>query len=248
LHYLIQGEHIGSWGDHLRAGDVPGPLGPVDPAPVADPTPPPKLRAPTDDWKAFARADVPFADFAPGSQVVDLGCGEGNQLAALEAARCVSTGFDVDVVVLGRARGRGLRVVAGAAEAMPLRTAAVDGVVCKVMLPYTDEARVVAEIGRILQQRGKAILCSHGAGYYVRYLVEGPSWPRRAYAVRALLNTWLYSLTGWRLPGFLGDTLYQSRLRLARYYKGAQLVLRHDYPARRFLGLPVFIYQVVMKQ
>jgi SAM-dependent methyltransferase len=215
---------------------------------MVDPTPLPKLRSPADDWKTFVRVDVPFADFAQGSRVVDLGCGEGNQLAALEAAQCVATGFDVDAAVLARARERGLRVVAGAAEAMPLRTAAVDGVVCKVMLPYTDEERAVAEIGRILQRRGKAILCAHGAGYYVRYLVEGPSWARRAYAVRALLNTWLYSVTGWRLPGFLGDTLYQSRPRLARYHKAAGLVVRHDYPARQFLGLPVFIYQVVMKQ
>jgi SAM-dependent methyltransferase len=215
---------------------------------MADPTSHPKGRTPVDDWNAFTRVDVLFADFAPGSRVVDLGCGKGNQLAALKAAQCLATGFDVDVTALARAREQGLRVVAGAAEVVPLRTACVDGVVCKVMLPYTDEARVVAEIGRILRQGGKAILCTHGAGYYVRYLVDGPSWPRRAYAVRALINTWLYALTGWRFPGFLGDTLYQSRPRLIRYCKAAGLVIRHDYPSPRFLSLPVFIYQVVIKQ
>jgi hypothetical protein len=80
---------------------------------------------------------------------------------------------------------RGLR-----AEAVSLRTGCADGVVCKVMLLCADESRAVAEkIGKLLRLMCKAVLCSHRAGYCVRYLVEGPSRPRRTYVARALVNT-----------------------------------------------------------
>jgi hypothetical protein len=66
------------------------------------------------------------------------------------------------------------------------------------------------------------------------------------YLVRSLV-TWLYVLFGVRLPGFLGDTLYQSRPRLRGYNRRAGLRLIEDTPARTFLGLPVFLYQTVKR-
>jgi len=123
----------------------------------------------------------------------------------------------------------------------------MDGVVCKVVMPYTDEARVMGEMGRVLKPGGRAIVCYHGAGYYLRYLLEGPSWKRRLYGLRTLVNTWAYALTGRRLPGLAGDTLYQSRRRLARYYRAGGIVLVADSPARDYLTYPVFVYHLVVR-
>ena len=133
------------------------------------------------------------------------------------------------------------------AEEIPLESAAVDGVVCNVVLPYTDERRTIREIGRILKDAGVGVCCYHGIGYYLRYMLAGTSWKFRFYGLRALVNTWLYAVTGMRLPGFLGDTLYQSRRRLTRYYRESHLRLRQTHRSRTFLGCPVFIYHTIQK-
>lgn len=49
---------------------------------------------------------------------------------------------------------------------------------------------------------------------------------------------------GKHFPGFLGYTLYQSRRRLLRYYKAANLELVRDFPSSKYLGYPVFIYDL----
>jgi len=181
---------------------------------------------------------------------LDIGCGEGNQLLQLKAGGCVATGIDVSIASLRLCRQRGLRVVQARAEELPIRTEVVDGVVCKVTLPYTAEVSAVTEIARVLKAGGKVYLCSHAAGYYyyyVRYMAFSPSVRRLFYSLRTLVNTWFYVATRRRLPGFLGDTIYQSRRRLYRYYRNNDLKLREDCPAPNYLGLPVFFYHSVSK-
>ena len=134
-----------------------------------------------------------------------------------------------------------------AAEALPFRDHTMDGVVCKVVLSETDEARALTEIGRVLAPGGTLRLCVHAVGYYVLYLWHAGDVRAVGYAVRSLVNTWLYVLFRVRLPGFLGDTLYQSRPRLRDHYRRAGLRLIEDAPARTFLGLPVFLYQTVRR-
>jgi len=73
------------------------------------------------------------------------------------------------------------------------------------------------------------------------------SWKQRLYSVRVMVNTWLYVVVGRPLPGFLGDTLYQSRARLRRYYRQAGLELLEERPRARFAGAPVFIYHSVRR-
>jgi hypothetical protein len=62
------------------------------------------------------------------------------------------------------------------------------------------------------------------------------------YAARVIVNTLVYRLTGSRLPGFWGDTLFQSERRLRRYYAAAGLELVDQPYSARFGGAPVFIY------
>src|SRR6185295_14216842 len=150
-----------------------------------------------------------FAEFPSGALVLDVGCGTGQQLLELQRRGCRPIGLDVTWECVAKCRERGAAVLLAQGEAVSLRSSSVDGVVCKVVFPYTDERKLVHEIGRVLKPGGIAHLCSHGVGYYLRYIFCAGPWKGRVYGLRSLLNTWIYAVTGCRLPGFLGDTLFQ---------------------------------------
>ncbi len=200
-----------------------------------------------DFWAAFDLAGYSYTDFPPGDVVVDVGCGSGKQLAELVSNGCRAIGVEADPEKVAALRAQGLVVHQAKAESLPLEEESVDGMICKVVIPYTDEQVAISECARVLRPSGRMDVVYHGAGYYLRYLFVAPSWKYRVYAVRAILNTWLYSLTGTRIPGWIGDTLYQSRRRLARYYAANSLVIDRDSPSRPFLGYPVFIYHRLRK-
>jgi SAM-dependent methyltransferase len=200
------------------------------------------------EWTGYILDDFQFA-FAPGSWVLDLGCGEGKQLQILQDQGTSVCGIDISMVELQKCNQRNLVVAQGKGEHLPFRRQSFDGVICKVVLPYTDERTTISEIGRVLRPGGTAYIVSHGVGYYLRYLLRPPHLPfrYRVYAARTLLNTWLYVQTRRRLPGFLGDTLYQSRKRLLTYYQASGLQLSREFSSAKYLGFPVFLYDYVKK-
>ena len=197
--------------------------------------------------RRFVLEDYGFADFPDGARVLDVGCGAGDQLHELSARGCRGIGLDPDWPAVRWCAARGLRVLQARGEGLPVRAESLDGLICKVVLPYTDEARIVAEVGRVLKRGAQGRLCCQGVGYSLWYVVCGSSWRQRVYGLRTLVNTWLYALLGCRLPGFLGDTLYQSRRRLTRYYARHGLRLESEVSGGAFLGLPVFLYHSVRK-
>ena len=199
------------------------------------------------EWAGYVLEDFRF-DFDPGSRVLDVGCGEGSELSGMAVQGTWACGIDLSMASLRACRERDLCVVRSRAEYLPFRLDSFDGVICKVMLPYTDERATIGEIGRVLRRGGIAYVVSHGAGYYLRYMLRDMRIPYRFYGARSLLNTWLCAGTGLRLPGFLGDTLYQSRRRLLEYYRGAGLDLDHEWPSGKYLGFPVFLYDRVRKR
>jgi SAM-dependent methyltransferase len=188
-----------------------------------------------------------FVDFPPGSRVLDIGCGVGQQMSELMRRGYEVVGIDPDPELVARGRDCGLDMHQAFAEHLPLPDASVDGVVCKVVLPYTKSSVAMREIARVLKPGGIGRLCYHGAGYYLLYIFCQRSWKMRLYGLRSVLNTWFYRLTGCRLPGFWGDTIYQSPLQMAWYYRRYGLRLIENGPARKFLGFPVFIYHSLVR-
>lgn len=199
------------------------------------------------EWSGYIAEDFTFEDYAPGSRVLDVGFGTGHQMRHLHEAACQAFGVEHHAGLAASGRAAGLTVCRAKAEALPFRDAAFDGVVCKVVIPYTDEARAIAEIARVLRPDGVARVSFHGLGYSLCYLLQGSTWKRRVYAARVIVNTMIYALTGKRLPGFVGDTLYQGRRRLQRYYRRAGLHVTFEHPSPTFAGAPVFIYQTLRR-
>lgn len=202
---------------------------------------------PAGDWSAYIARDYVFTRFAPGARVLDIGFGMGWQMRSAEAAGARAFGVEYSAPLAGRAAAEGLRVCRGSSEQLPIASASVDGIICKVVILLTDEAKSIAEIARVMRPGAIAHVSYHGLGYSLRYLAEGPGWKRRLYAVRTIVNTAAYRLTGKRLPGFLGDTLFQSEGRLRTYYERVGLELVADHPSPRYAGQPVFIYHTLRR-
>lgn len=189
------------------------------------------------DWQPYVLPQ-PFI-FSHDSTVLDIGCGIGNQLA--ECSGRLKIGVEPDSRFASQCHKRGYLTLRAQAERLPFANASFDGIICKVVLPLTIEDQAVNEIARVLKANGKCYLITIGCGYYIRYLLLSRSLAFRFYGLRTLINTWWWSLTHLRLPGFVGDTTYQSHHRLRRYFASNRLILITE-RTTTFLGLPVFIY------
>jgi SAM-dependent methyltransferase len=185
----------------------------------------------------------PYLDsFAPGSFVIDVGCGGGWTLREHLERGGRGVGTEVSWELLREARGYGLDVVHAPAERLPFKTGCADGVIFGGVLPFTDEDQAFAEIARVLRPGGRLEAYYLGAGFALRDLLVNRDPRKRYFGLRSLANTAMQEATGRRLPGKFGDTVYVSHARLAALYARHGLVLRHHAPSPEFLGRPVFIY------
>ncbi len=90
-----------------------------------------------------------------GDIFLDIGCGTGNILghAARHFGRAI--GMDVSPGMLALSHARGLRVVGGAADAIPFRPGTVDAVsVFSVLHHLYDPKAVLAQIARVMKPGG----------------------------------------------------------------------------------------------
>ncbi len=199
------------------------------------------------EWDGYILTDHRF-EFSPGSVILDVGCGSGHLLSELQRTAAFVFGVDPDRSSLNECRKRGLNVVAGEAEKLPFADGTFDGILCKVVLSYTDDRKAVAEIARTLRPGATAYIVTHGAGYYLIYLLKNRPLATRFYGLRSLINTTFLSLTGKRLPGFVGDTIYQSERRLSQLYTANGLEITSSRSSTGPLGFPVFIYHKITRK
>jgi SAM-dependent methyltransferase len=200
------------------------------------------------EWVGYIDEEFAFDEFPSGSRVLDIGFGRGQQMRSLRSRGCRSLGLELDPTLARGGRESGLAVCRARAERLPVRTAAMDGVICKVVIPYTDESVAIGEVARVLRPGGTARISYHGPGYFLRYLLTDPNWKVRFYGLRAIVNTLYYRATDRRLPGFVGDTVFQTEQRLRRYYAKSGLDLVEARSAAAFAGAPVFIYHVLRRR
>jgi SAM-dependent methyltransferase len=184
----------------------------------------------------------------PGSRILDVGCGDGELLEALQGDGFDAVGVEIDLQLIAAATARGVRASFGTAESLPFAPASFDAVVCSVVVPYTDQRAAVLEWSRVLVPGGIVNATYHGTGYGVHYLLAPPEgWRSQFYGARMLVNTGVYALSGRRLPGFVGDTLCQTPAQMQRAYRRGGLVLEEAVVIDRALGFPRFLFHGLRK-
>jgi SAM-dependent methyltransferase len=183
----------------------------------------------------------------PPARVLDVGCGHGEIIRELTQRGCSSVkGVEIDPALVSQLQSQGFEVQAGAAEALPIPDCSVDVIVCSVVLPYTHDARAIAEWHRVLRPGGFVNMTTHGIGYGINYVARG-NFRHRIYGLRMLLNTFVARTTGRRLPGFLGDTVCHSSRSLEKQYAETGLRLVYEKEIEHVFGIPQFICHRVTK-
>jgi SAM-dependent methyltransferase len=161
-------------------------------------------------------------------RVLDVGCGAGQELLpfAPSAATCVGVDLSPEAGRAGRELFGGLGLntkVAFAraiAEALPFRSNSFDLVICRLALPYTDNAQALAEMARVLVPKGMLLLKIHHARFYLRKFRSGlltGDVLSMAHAGRVLAAGLVYHLTGRQVRNrFLSSETFQTERLLRR--------------------------------
>ena len=189
------------------------------------------------------RASLEALGGAAVGRVLDVGCGAGQELLPFVRERgAVGVGIDAapEAGLAGRelfaAHAPDARVAfaRAAAESLPFADASFDVVVCRLALPYMDNARALSEMARVLRRGGLLLLKTHHARYYLGEAVEALAALKvlpAIHAARVLAAGVLYGLTGrqprTRLTG--GET-FQTEGLLRRELRRIGLEIRGELP------------------
>lgn len=185
---------------------------------------------------------MPF--LGPGDRrVLDIGCGIGQTLVALDGGSGrLLVGIDRDVPCLryGRSRFPGVAFAGANAERLPFADASFDQVICRVTLPYTDIPAALAEIARVLRPGGKAWLTLHPFRQQARALARAFS---RLDLKEAVLRTFVLANGAWfhgtgrllRLPVHGSRESFQTLAAMERALGNAGLKLTSAQRTPRFV-------------
>lgn len=175
--------------------------------------------------------------------VLDVGCGAGQELLPFvtqNGVQGVGIDIDPDVGRVGREMyskrepGAVVNFVRAAAEDLPFPSNSFDVVVCRLVLPYTDNRRAFAEVARVLRPHGKYFLKISGARWYVQELrkaLRTKNLMSFIHATRVLIAGSLYHLTGrqprTRVPS---SETFQSEWLLRRELMRCGLSIQEETP------------------
>jgi SAM-dependent methyltransferase len=170
-----------------------------------------------DEWRLYSdaprrqRQALTSAGGLDIQRVLDVGCGGGQEMIPFcrLGAACIgidilpaSASFGRDMFRTYHPGGRVLFATA-MAEQLPFADDTFDLVLCRVAIPYTDNRRAMAEIGRVLRPGGVLLLKTHHPRYYVRKFQDGIRMGSPLYslhALRVLVSGLIFHVLG-RQPG-----------------------------------------------
>jgi ubiquinone/menaquinone biosynthesis C-methylase UbiE len=191
------------------------------------------------EWELFAKDPARWEEAArvsaslPIARVLDIGCGAGQELRPFVAnRRTFGVGIDKSPYI-GRAGrelfaredpGGRIAFTRATAERMPFGDGAFDLIICRLALPYMDNATALQEMSRVLRPGGALLLKIHHARYYTRQFRQAVSSLRWKSAINACLilatGTWYHASGtqphGWLVGGETFQTLWMLKRELAR--------------------------------
>jgi SAM-dependent methyltransferase len=141
-----------------------------------------------------------------GWRVLDVGCGIGQSLTAVEFANCSSRhGIDVDAEAIesGKTLFPDIELRVAAAESIPYPDANFDLVFSRVALPYTNVRVALREIGRVVKPGGRVWIALHPWSMERREIVKSlnaKSWRRVIDRSYVCANSVLLAATGYCIP------------------------------------------------
>jgi len=199
-------------------------------------------------WERFvrdparARASLEALQGIKVERVLDVGCGAGHELLPFASEGAFAIGLDLapEVGHAGRQlfaqQGQEANVafIRGAAERIPFPSGAFDLVICRLVLPYTDNARALKEFARVLRPGGALLLKIHHARYYFQEFGQALMKRRvlnMIHATRVLLAGATYHLTGTQPRShFPSSETFQTSWLLNREAERAGLTIQSRLP------------------
>jgi len=149
-------------------------------------------------------------------RILDVGCGAGQTLIALELDPSVfAVGVDADMasLELGREWAPGVLFVGAGGEALPFASQCFDLVISRVALPYMNIPVALAEIFRVLTPGGRLWLTLHPARLILGTLgrsLASMNYRASIFFTYVLLNGLLFHATGRLAPWPFARRRYES--------------------------------------
>lgn len=120
--------------------------------------------------RAFQRSLTRW--LAPGSSILDVGCGHGALLESVSDSFLL-TGVDFAFDMLPLARDRGYAVYQADAAALPFKDAQFDAVVCAEVFQHFHDVRpIVTELARVVRPGGSMIISTLNRSSVMRMLLR----------------------------------------------------------------------------
>lgn len=174
---------------------------------------------------------------AAAADVLDVGCGAGQQLlpfAERRNSKCVGVDAAPEVSSVGSEvfekagfAGKG-EFICAFGEDLPFEDESFDVVICRVALPYMENRKAIAEMARVMRPHGKLFLKTHAPAFYFGMLRERIKLlnPKQlAYPLICLTGGTLNLLTGKQPQGGIwnGKEVFQTRGFLEQEFKKNKL-------------------------
>ena len=177
-------------------------------------------------------------------RVLDVGCGAGQEMIPFAEKRnafCVGIDIGTELGEIGNSFVRKLNYAdkicftRSKSEDLPFADESFDVVLCRVALPYMNNKKAIAEVGRVLRPGGIYLLKTHAPAFYFgmlkkRFFTFDPR--QYAYPLICLAGGLWHNLTGRQLQkGFWeGKEIFQTKGFLEKELKKHNLTIEGTLP------------------